>query len=99
MVDGAFDPLHRGHIEYFRVAWERLDTPLFCNVASNPYVAGKHPPMLQEGERAALEASSRNSTHTPSSTFPTASVLCGRPPRNYPKVRGSAGRCPPEPGR
>ena len=29
MVDGAFDPLHRGHIEYFRAA-AQLDAPLLC---------------------------------------------------------------------
>ena len=38
MVDGAFDPLHRGHIEYFRAAAERLSAPLLCNVASDSYV-------------------------------------------------------------
>jgi nicotinic acid mononucleotide adenylyltransferase len=31
MVDGAFDPLHRGHIEYFRAAAE-LGLPLLCNL-------------------------------------------------------------------
>ena len=38
MVDGAFDPLHRGHVEYFRAAAETLDVPLLCNVASDRYV-------------------------------------------------------------
>jgi len=48
MVDGAFDPLHRGHIEYFRAAAAQLDVPLLCNVASDRYVRTKHPPLLPE---------------------------------------------------
>ena len=52
MVDGAFDPLHRGHIEYFRAAAEQLDVPLLCNVASDRYVRSKHAPLLPEdGDR------------------------------------------------
>ena len=39
MVDGAFDPLHRGHIEYFRAAAAAVDVPLLCNVASDRYVS------------------------------------------------------------
>ena len=53
MVDGAFDPLHRGHIEYFRAARE-LGVPLLCNVASDRYVRTKHPPLLPEDQRAAV---------------------------------------------
>ena len=51
MVDGAFDPLHTGHIEYFKAA-SVLDAPLLCNVASDRYVANKHPPLLPEAQRA-----------------------------------------------
>ena len=52
MVDGAFDPLHRGHIEYFRAAAEQLGVPLLCNVASDRYVWTKHPPLLPEDQPA-----------------------------------------------
>ncbi|NDI10852.1 MAG: hypothetical protein EBY74_07690, partial [Actinobacteria bacterium] len=31
MVDGSFDPLHDGHIEYFRQA-AGLGLPVLCNV-------------------------------------------------------------------
>jgi len=58
MVDGAFDPLHRGHIEYFRAAAERLDVPLLCNVASDGYVRTTHPPLLPQDHRAAVEDAS-----------------------------------------
>ena len=53
MVDGAFDPLHKGHIEYFRAA-AALGLPLLCNVASDRYVRTKHPPLLPEQHRAAV---------------------------------------------
>jgi cytidyltransferase-like protein len=53
MVDGAFDPLHRGHIEYFRAACG-LGLPLLCNVASDGYVRTKHAPLLPEDQRAAI---------------------------------------------
>ena len=31
MVDGGFDPLHRGHIEYFRSA-AQLGVPVLCGL-------------------------------------------------------------------
>jgi cytidyltransferase-like protein len=51
MVDGAFDPLHRGHIEYFRAAAAQLDAP--CCVASDtrPH---QDPPLLPEPARRML---------------------------------------------
>ena len=43
MVDGAFDPLHKGHIEYFRAAVDAVDVPLLCNVASDRYGPNQTP--------------------------------------------------------
>ena len=43
MVDGAFDPLHAGHVEYFEEA-AVLGLPLLCNLASDRYLEGKHRP-------------------------------------------------------
>jgi cytidyltransferase-like protein len=54
MVDGGFDPLHPGHVRYFREAKERLGAPLLCNVSSDTYVAGKHKPLLNQAERVEL---------------------------------------------
>jgi cytidyltransferase-like protein len=96
MVDGAFDPLHRGHIEYFRVACERLDAPLFCNVASDRYVASKHPPLLPEGDRAAIVDAIRYITYTHINQFDTETVLRELRPRYYVKGRDWDGRLPPE---
>jgi D-beta-D-heptose 7-phosphate kinase/D-beta-D-heptose 1-phosphate adenosyltransferase len=55
MVDGCFDPLHRGHVEYFRRAKE-LGTPVLCNLASDSYVRDNkgRPPLLAEVDRAAV---------------------------------------------
>ena len=63
MVDGAFDPLHQGHIEYFRAAAE-LGVPLLCNVASDAYVRTKHPPLLPAAHRVAVVDAIRYITYT-----------------------------------
>ena len=55
MVDGGFDPLHPGHVAYFREA-AALGVPVLCNVSSDAYVAQKHPPFLTQEERGAIDA-------------------------------------------
>jgi cytidyltransferase-like protein len=87
MVDGAFDPLHRGHIEYFRAAAEQLDVPLLCNVASDRYVASKHPPLLPEADRAAIVDAVRYISYTHVNRFDTETILRELRPKYY--VKGS----------
>ena len=41
MVDGAFDPLHHGHVEYFNRARE-VGGALLCNIAPDSYTSAKH---------------------------------------------------------
>lgn len=94
MVDGAFDPLHRGHIEYFRLASEQLDVPLLCNIASDAYVAGKHPPLLPEGDRAAIVDAIRFITYTHLNLFDTETVLRQLQPKYYVKGSDWRGRLP-----
>ena len=53
MVDGAFDPLHAGHIEYFREV-RALGLPVLCNVASDAYVGTKHAPLIPAAQRIAI---------------------------------------------
>jgi cytidyltransferase-like protein len=96
MVDGAFDPLHRGHIEYFRAAAEQLDVPLLCNVASDAYVRTKHPPLLPEDQRAAVVDAIRYISYTHINRFDTETVLSELRPRYYVKGRDWDGRLPPE---
>jgi cytidyltransferase-like protein len=96
MVDGAFDPMHRGHIEYFRAAAERLDVPLLCNVASDAYVRTKHPPLLPEDQRAAVVDAIRYITYTHINQFDTETILRELRPRHYVKGKDWEGRLPPE---
>jgi cytidyltransferase-like protein len=96
MVDGAFDPLHRGHIEYFRVAAEQLGVPLLCNVASDRYVSTKHPPLLPEDQRAAIVDAIRFISYTHVNQFNTETVLRELQPKYYVKGKDWEGRLPPE---
>jgi cytidyltransferase-like protein len=95
MVDGAFDPLHRGHIEYFRAAAD-LGVPLLCNVASDAYVRTKHPPLLPEEQRAAVVDAIRYITYTHVNRFDTETILRELRPRYYIKGADWAGRLPPD---
>jgi len=96
MVDGAFDPLHRGHIKYFRAAAERLDVPLLCNVASDGYVRTKHPPLLPEDHRAAVVDAIRFISYTHVNQFDTETILRELQPKYYVKGKDWDGRLPPE---
>jgi cytidyltransferase-like protein len=96
MVDGAFDPLHRGHIEYFRAAAATLDVPLLCNVASDRYVRTKHPPLLPEDQRAAVVDAIRFITYTHINQFDTETILRELQPRYYVKGKDWEGRLPPD---
>jgi cytidyltransferase-like protein len=95
MVDGAFDPLHRGHVEYFKAA-SALDVPLLCNVASDRYVRTKHPPLLPEQDRAAIVDAIRYISYTHINQFDTETVLRQLRPRYYVKGRDWVGRLPPD---
>ena len=95
MVDGAFDPLHRGHIEYFRAA-AALGVPLLCNVASDRYVRTKHPPLLPEDQRAAIVDAIRYITYTHINQFDTETILRELRPRYYVKGKDWEGRLPAE---
>ena len=96
MVDGAFDPLHRGHIEYFRAAATAVAVPLLCNVASDRYVRTKHPPLLPEDQRAAVVDAIRYITYTHINRFDTETVLRELQPKYYVKGKDWEGRLPPE---
>jgi cytidyltransferase-like protein len=94
MVDGAFDPLHRGHIEYFRAAAAAVDVPLLCNVASDEYVSTKHPPLLPEDQRAAIVDAIRFISYTHINRFDTETILQELRPKYYVKGKDWEGRLP-----
>ena len=95
MVDGAFDPLHPGHIEYFKAASE-LGFPVFCNVASDRYVRTKHRPLLTEDQRAIVIDAIRYISYTHINRFDTETILRELQPKYYVKGKDWEGRLPPE---
>ena len=95
MVDGAFDPLHRGHIEYFRAA-AALGVPLLANVASDRYVRTKHPPLLPEDQRAAVIDAIRYIDYTHVNQADTETILRELRPRYYVKGKDWEARLPAE---
>jgi len=96
MVDGAFDPLHHGHIEYFRLAAGQLDVPLLCNVASDRYVRTKRPPLLPEDSRAVVVDAIRYIAYTHINRFDTETILRELRPRYYVKGKDWEGTLPSE---
>ena len=95
MVDGAVDPLHRGHIESFRAAC-KLGVPLLCNVASDRYERSKQPPLLPEDQRAEIVDAIRFITYTHVNQVDTETILRELRPRYYVKGSDWRGRLPPE---
>ncbi len=95
MVDGAFDPLHAGHIEYLRHAGA-LGLPVLCNVASDAYVRTKREPLLPAEQRAAIVDALRYVAFTHLNAADTETVLRQLRPACYVKGRDWEGRLPPE---
>lgn len=95
MVDGGFDPLHLGHIEYFLAALE-LGLPLLCSVTSDAYVRRKHEPLLPEEQRLVIIDNLRMITYTHLNRRTTEDVLRQLRPRYYVKGKDWEGRLPPD---
>jgi D-beta-D-heptose 7-phosphate kinase/D-beta-D-heptose 1-phosphate adenosyltransferase len=95
MVDGAFDPLHAGHIDYFREA-RGLGLPVLCNVASDAYVGTKHAPLIPAAQRIAIVDAIRYVDYTHLNLHDTATVLRRLQPLYYVKGRDWEGRLPAE---
>lgn len=95
MVDGGFDPLHGGHIDYLEAA-ARLGRPVLCNVAPDAWILRKHPPLLPQAERARIIDSLRFVDYTHLSQGTTEAVLEILRPRCYAKGSDWKGRLPQE---
>lgn len=93
MVDGGFDPLHVGHIEYFKGA-ARLGVPVLCCVASDRYVSTKHRPLLPERYRAVIIDSVRYVDLVCINPSTTADVLRQLQPKYYVKGKDWENRLP-----
>lgn len=93
MVDGGFDPLHGGHIAYFREA-AKLGRPVLCNVSHDAWVSRKHPPLLAQAERIEIVDAIRYVDYTHPSTTTTAKVLELLQPKYYAKGEDWRGKLP-----
>lgn len=95
LVDGAFDPLHAGHLLYFHAA-AAFGRPLLCNIASDSYVRTKHPPLLPDWQRAAVIDTLRPIAYTHLNESTTEDVLEQLQPAIYCKGIDWQGRLPPQ---
>lgn len=94
MVDGGFDPLHLGHVEYFRAA-AGLGFPLLCCLAADSYVNTKHKPLLPEHYRAGVIDAIRYIDYVCINKWTTAEVLHQLQPCFYVKGKDWENRLPP----
>lgn len=94
MVDGGFDPVHIGHVEYFKGA-ATLGVPVLCCIASDRYVSTKHKPLLPEDYRAGLIDAIRYIDYVCINPSTTANVLRQLQPRYYVKGKDWENRLPP----
>jgi cytidyltransferase-like protein len=95
MVDGAFDPVHSGHVAYFEAA-AQLGVPVLCNLASDRYIEGKHAPLLPQAERAKLIDSLKAITFVHPNAYDTETALKELKPKYYVKGKDWEGRLPAE---
>jgi bifunctional ADP-heptose synthase (sugar kinase/adenylyltransferase) len=95
MVDGGFDPLHAGHVDYFAAAAE-LGLPVLCNVSCDAWVARKHPPLLPQAERVTMVDAFRTVTYVHACATSTAEVLRRLRPRYFAKGADWRDRLPAE---
>ena len=93
MVSGGFDPLHPGHLAYFRAAAE-LGAPLLCNVSSDEWVGRKHVPLLTQGERIQLLDALEPVDYVHAEHGTTAEVLAALRPRYFAKGADWESRLP-----
>lgn len=84
MVDGGFDPIHHGHVEYFERAAE-LGAPVLCNVAGDDWVSRKHRPLLSQDQRARVIDGFRAISYTHIAAGTTLEVLAALRPKLYVK--------------
>ena len=84
MVDGSFDPIHDGHIGYFKVASE-LGAPLLCNVAPDTWTVTKHPVFLEQSQRGIVLDAIRYISFVHLANLATVEVLKILQPKFYVK--------------
>jgi cytidyltransferase-like protein len=93
MVSGGFDPLHPGHLAYFRAAAD-LGAALLVNVSRDDWVGRKHVPFLTQGERIQLIDALRMVDYVHAEQGATSEVLRLLRPRYFAKGADWEGRLP-----
>jgi cytidyltransferase-like protein len=93
MVSGGFDPLHPGHLAYFRAAAD-LGAALLVNVSHDDWVGRKHVPFLTQGERIQLIDALRMVDYVHAEQGATSEVLRLLRPRYFAKGADWEGRLP-----
>lgn len=95
LVDGAFDPLHAGHVAYLRAAAEF--GPLCCAVAADSHIEVKgRPALLPAASRAAVVDLCRGVQVTTIKDRPTEELLAHLRPTYYIKGKDWEGKLPTE---
>ena len=84
MVDGSFDPIHEGHVAYFRAAAE-LGLPVLCNIAPDSWTSTKHAILLSQHQRALVIDAIRYISYVHASELSTYEVLNLLKPSSYVK--------------
>jgi D-beta-D-heptose 7-phosphate kinase/D-beta-D-heptose 1-phosphate adenosyltransferase len=84
LVDGCFDPLHLGHIEYFKFA-ASFGLPVLCNVENDCYIKKykRRPSLLPAYQRLLIVDSVKYISLTHLQTTSTADVLKRLRPVKY----------------
>lgn len=95
MVDGCFDPLHSGHIDYFRAA-HRLGRRVLCNVAPDWVLAQKRVPLMPQQARRKILDEIKLLRYVYAGDKATAHVLRELRPCIYAKGKDWEGRLPEE---
>lgn len=95
LTDGAFDPLHAGHVAYLRAAAEF--GPLCCAVAADADIEAKgRPALLPAASRAAVVDLCRGVQVTTIKDRPTEALLAQLRPTYYIKGKDWEGKLPSE---
>lgn len=93
LVDGAFDPLHAGHIAYFQAAL-KLGLPLLVNIAPDSYTGRKHKIFIPASQRAIILDALKPITYVHVSQVTTAEVLQQLQPSYYVKGKDWENKLP-----
>lgn len=84
LIDGCFDPLHIGHIEYFKFA-ASFGLPVLCNVENDDYINQykNRPSLIPAYQRIVIIDSIKYISFTHLQTTSTYDVLLKLQPKKY----------------